>query len=68
SLKLTFNELLTCCLIKLRFSISNIAIITGIAAASVSIRKRRIWKKIETEQPGIWEKYPSLNAWIYMLE
>jgi hypothetical protein len=66
-LKLTFNDLLTCCLIKLRFSISDIAIMTGIATASVTTRKRRIQEKIETMQPGIWEKYPSLNAWIYML-
>lgn len=58
------NELLLCCLIKLRFSISEISLFLNIASTSVSRRKLRVKNKIFSKIPDkTTEK--SFDIWLW---
>lgn len=61
---LSDNEITLCCLIKLRFTVSEIAVLLGISASSVSTGKFRIKNKIYTAL-GIPPKKMSLDLWIW---
>lgn len=61
---LSDNEITLCCLIKLRFTVSEIAVLLGISASSVSTGKFRIKNKIYTAL-GIPSKKMSLDLWIW---
>ena len=61
---LSDNEITLCCLIKLRFTVSEIAVLLGISASSVSTGKFRIKNKIYTAL-GIPPKKISLDLWIW---
>ncbi len=61
---LSDNEITLCCLIKLRFTVSEIAVLLGISASSVSTGKFRIKNKIYTTL-GIPPKKMSLDLWIW---
>lgn len=65
--KLSDLDLLTCCLIKLKFTIPQIALITNIDIASVSKRKLRIKETMRLMIPDIWDKGESLDLYIYKL-
>ncbi|MDR0748886.1 MAG: tetratricopeptide repeat protein [Tannerellaceae bacterium] len=58
-------DILTCCLIKLRFSTSEIAVMTGVAAASVTKRKRRMKENMQKDRPDIWKNEPSLDTYLW---
>jgi tetratricopeptide (TPR) repeat protein len=58
-------DITTCCLIKLRFSTSEIAVMTGVEAASVTKRKHRIKENMQIDQPDIWENEPSLDTYLW---
>jgi tetratricopeptide (TPR) repeat protein len=58
-------EYLTCYLIKLSFSTSEIAVMTGVEPASVTKRKRRIKENMQTEQPAVWKKASSLDTYLW---
>ena len=57
-------EVLLCCLIKLHFSVSEIAILLAISPASVSTSKSRLKKKIYTHLKLSSEK-KSFDTWIW---
>ncbi len=59
-------DLITCCLLKLQFTIPQIAHITGVDATSVSKRKLRIKEKMQISQPDLWEKFSSLDAYLLL--
>ena len=61
---LSDNEITLCCLIKLRFTVSEIAVLLGISASSVSTGKFRVKNKIYTAL-GIPPKKMSLDLWIW---
>lgn len=61
---LSDNEITLCCLIKLRFTVSEIAVLLGISASSVSTGKFRVKNKIYTAL-GIPPKKISLDLWIW---
>lgn len=61
---LSDNEITLCCLIKLRFTVSEIAVLLGISASSVSTGKFRVKNKIYTTL-GIPPKKMSLDLWIW---
>ncbi len=56
---------LTCCLIKLRFTTSQIAILTGVEATSVTKRKRRIKENMQIDQPDLWKNNTSLDVYLW---
>jgi tetratricopeptide (TPR) repeat protein len=58
-------DILTCCLIKLRFSTSGIAVMTGVEAASVTKRKHRIKENMQTDQPDLWKDESSLDTYLW---
>ena len=59
-------EVLLCCLIKLHFSVSEIATLLAISPASVSTSKSRLKKKIYTHL-GISSEKKSFDSWIWEL-
>ena len=59
-------EVLLCCLIKLHFSVSEIATLLAISPASVSTSKSRLKKKIYTHLGLSFEK-KSFDSWIWEL-
>jgi tetratricopeptide (TPR) repeat protein len=59
-------ELLTCCLIKLQFTTSEIGAMTSAEAESVTRRKYRIKEKMQIVQPDIWKKNTSLDAYLWL--
>lgn len=61
---LSEHELILCCLIKLRFSITEISIFLNIAPTSVSRSKLRIKNKIYSEL-GEESKEKSLDIWLW---
>lgn len=61
---LSERELSLCCLIKLRFSITEISILLSIASASVSRLKLRVKNKINLELGDVL-KDKSLDIWIW---
>ncbi|MDD4661490.1 MAG: hypothetical protein PHF73_12670, partial [Massilibacteroides sp.] len=65
--KLSNLDLLTCCLIRLKFSIPQIALITAIDITSVSKRKLRIKETMREVKPDIWNGGESLDLYIYKL-
>ena len=58
------HEMILCCLIKLRFSITEISVFLNIVPASVSRSKLRIKNKINSEL-GINFKEKSLDIWLW---
>lgn len=58
-------ELLTCALIKLQFTSSEIGIITNVGAESVTRRKYRIKEKMQINQPDLWKKNSSLDIYLW---
>ena len=61
---LSEHEIILCCLIKLRFSITEIAVFLNIASTSVSRSKLRIKNKIYAEL-GEDSKEKSLDIWLW---
>lgn len=61
---LSEHEIILCCLIKLRFSITEISVFLNIASASVSRSKHRIKNKIYSEL-GEREKGKNLDIWLW---
>ena len=59
-------EVLLCCLIKLHFSVSEIATLLAISPASVSTSKSRLKKKIYTHL-GLSSEKKSFDSWIWEL-
>ena len=59
-------EVLLCCLIKLHFSVSEVATLLAISPASVSTSKSRLKKKIYTHL-GISSEKKSFDSWIWEL-
>ena len=57
-------EVLLCCLIKLHFSVSEIATLLAISPASVSTSKSRLKKKIYTHL-GISSEKKSFDVWVW---
>jgi hypothetical protein len=60
-------DLQTCCLIKLKFPVSRIAIITNVNVNSISKRKYRIRETMREAIPDIWDGGESLDFYIYKL-
>ncbi len=58
-------DLLTCCLIKLKFKTSEIARIMQVDIPSVSKRKLRMKSRMQELIPDIWEDGGSLDVYIY---
>lgn len=61
----TDNDLQVCCLIKLRFTVSNMAEILNISPASVSKRKQRIKEQISKELGDRFDKSQPFDIWIW---
>ncbi len=61
---LSEHEIILCCLIKLRFSITEISVFLNIAPTSVSRSKLRIKTKIYSEL-GEFSKEKSLDIWLW---
>ena len=61
---LSKHEIILCCLIKLRFSITEISVFLNIAPTSVSRSKLRIKTKIYSEL-GEFSKEKSLDIWLW---
>ncbi len=58
-------EIQTCCLIKLRFSTSEIAHLSNISPGSVTKRKRRIRQEMQNTLPELWSQHASLDAYLW---
>lgn len=61
---LTEVDLLYCVLIKLRFSVSQIAILSAISPTSVSQQKSRMKKRMLSIEPSLFDKHKSMDSWI----
>ena len=64
--RLSEIEFLTCTLIKLQFTSSEIGIMTNVGAESVTRRKYRIKEKMKINQPDLWEKFSSLDIYLWL--
>lgn len=58
------SDLQLCCLLKLEVSISDIAVLLGISATSVSRKKLRLKRRIIQEQQHPFEESQTLDLWI----
>ncbi len=58
------SDLQLCCLLKLEVSISDIAVLLGISATSVSRKKLRLKERIIKEQQRPFEESQTLDLWI----
>ncbi|MDR0748887.1 MAG: hypothetical protein LBF62_04875 [Tannerellaceae bacterium] len=65
--RLSDLDVLHCCLIKLNFATSEIAVVMGVDVPSVSKRKLRIKERMREAIPDIWEGKESLDVYIYQL-
>lgn len=63
--ELTESDLQICCLIKLRLSNPEIAILLGISSSSVSKRKQRIKDRISQVLGGLWKDQCTLDLWLW---
>lgn len=61
---LTDSDLQICCLIKLKFTTSVIASLTGVSPSSVTKRKQRIKERMSLQHPGLWDEKYSLEIHI----
>lgn len=64
---LTDVDIQLCILIKLGFSISQIAILTAISPTSVSQQKSRMKKRILRIEPDVFSHGETLDVWLYKL-
>lgn len=62
---LTDSDLQICCLIKLKFTTSFIATLTGVSPASATKRKQRIKERMNQQHPGLWNEDISLETYIW---
>lgn len=62
---LTDNDLQICSLLKLRFTPSIIATLTGVSPSSVTKRKQRIKERMSQQYAELWNKETSLEIYIW---
>lgn len=62
---LTEGDIQLCCLIKLRFSISEIAIMRGVSPTSISQQKTRLKKRLSQELGDSYDDSQSLDLWLW---
>lgn len=61
----TEGDIQLCCLIKLRFSISEIAIMRGVSPTSISQQKTRLKKRLAQELGDDYDDSQSLDLWLW---
>lgn len=62
---LTESDIQLCCLIKLRFSISEIAIMRGVSSTSISQQKLRLKKRLTHELGNDYDGSQPLDLWLW---
>lgn len=62
---LTEGDIQLCCLIKLRFSISEIAIMRGVSPTSISQQKTRLKKRLAQELGSNYDDSQPLDLWLW---